>query len=56
MPCGDGELSGEDPSWPPQSPHHLAPTPNLLANEGCEGLHLQGGAHDDEQIHLQEVL
>lgn len=29
---------------------------NLLADEGGEGLHLQGGAHDDEEVHLREVL
>lgn len=29
---------------------------NLLADEGSEGLHLQGGAHDDEEVHLGEVL
>lgn len=32
------------------------PTPNLLADEGCKGLHLQRGAHDEEKVHLQEVL
>lgn len=32
------------------------PSPDLLADEGREGLHLQGGAHDDKQVHLQEVL
>lgn len=33
------------------------PSPfNLLADEGGEGLHLQGGAHDDEEVHLGEVL
>lgn len=51
---GDGELSGEDLAWP--VPRPPVPTPNLLADEGGEGLHLQGGAHDDEEIHLQEVL
>lgn len=39
----------------PQQPP-IAPNPNLLADKGCEGLHLQGGAHDDEEVHLQEVL
>lgn len=37
----------------------LTPSPillNLLADEGGEGLHLQGGAHDDEEVHLGEVL
>lgn len=37
----------------------LTPSPillNLLADERGEGLHLQGGAHDDEEVHLREVL
>lgn len=38
------------PSRPPVLPL------NLLADEGGEGLHLQGGAHDDEEVHLREVL
>lgn len=50
-----GRAGAQDLSWPP-FPAIPLPDPNLLADEGREGLHLQGGAHDDEEVHLQEVL
>lgn len=58
MPWGNDELGGDDLFWLPQPPVPPSPAqpPDLLADEGREGLHLQGGAHDDKQVHLQEVL
>lgn len=45
-----------DVFWPPGPQLPPRPEPNLLANERGKGLHLQGGAHDDEEVHLPEVL